>query len=139
MLTAKIPKFKAGAGFAFQAAKDDSFVAAKIMLGWRYDADIGIVYIGGYIEGEASGEYHFKGASAGSFDLDVYITGGIKGGIRFRGRHDIISLYVNAQGSLSKRSEGNWRLKGSCKVGYSLDLFLGSISGSVTADFGLSF
>ncbi len=139
MLKAHIPPYKAGAGFGFQAASEDSFVAAKLMLGWQYDADIGIVYISGYIEGGASGEYHFKGAEEGSFNLDIYVTGGIKGGIRFRGRHDIISLYVNAEGSLSKKSTGSWRLSASCKVGYSLDLFLVSVSGSVSADFSMSF
>ena len=139
MLTAKIPMFKAGAGFAFQAGDEESFVAARVKLNWKFDADIGIVYLGGYIEGGADGKYIFDGPESGSFSLKIYLKGGMKGGIWFFGRRDIISFYLNAQGSLNKRANQDWKLKASCEVGYSISLFIDSISGSVHVGFDTSF
>jgi hypothetical protein len=140
MLTAKIPPFKAGAGFAFQAGKDDSFIAAKMMLGWQYNVNLGIVYLKGYVEGGASGEYHFAGVDKGTFLLEIYLRGGIKGGVNALGKKfDIISFYLNAEGALYKKSSGPWNLKAACEVGYSLDLFLFSAHGSVHANFNTTF
>jgi hypothetical protein len=140
MLTAKVPNFKAGAGFAFQASKDDSFIAAKMMLGWRYDANLGIVYIGGFIEGGVAGEYHFAGANKGNLELELWLKGGIKGGIWFFGKRDIINFYLGAEGKLSRTASSNtWRLAASCEVGYSVSLFVASISGSAHVSFDTTF
>jgi PKD repeat protein len=140
MLTAKVPGFKAGAGFAFQAGKEDSFIAAKMMLGWSYDADIGIIYIGGYIEGGVGGEYHFAGENKGNLELELWLKGGIKGGIWFFGRRDIINFYLGAEGKLLRTASSNeWRLAASCEVGYSVSLFVASISGSAHVSFNTTF
>ena len=143
MLTAKIPGFRAGAGFAFQVGelngKKDSYVAAKVMLRWEFGADIGIVYLKGFLGAGAGGEYHFAGDDKGHLEIYIYVEGGIKGGIWFFGKRDIISLYANAKGTLTKYSDGPWRLSASARVEYSISLFVGSISGHVSADFSTKF
>ncbi|MCL1974747.1 MAG: hypothetical protein FWG61_01130, partial [Firmicutes bacterium] len=107
---------------------------AKVALGLDYDLPLGIVYIGGYLEAGAEGEYHFTG---GDFILILYLKGGIKGGViaPWGKRYNIINFYLGAQGTLSKGGSSPWKLAASCEVGYSLKLFLFKVGGTVHADF----
>ena len=140
MLTAIVPGFKAGAGFAFQAGKEDSFIAAKMKLNWTYDVNLGIVFLGGFIEGGIEGEYHFAGDHKGDLTLELWLKGGIKGGIWFFGRRNIINFYLGAEGRLTRTASSNkWNLYASCEVGYSVSLFIASIHGSVHCSFDTSF
>ncbi len=95
--------------------------------------DIAIVYIRGYIIVGVEGAY-FETAE---ISLKLYLKGGLEGGIKVGSkRYNIISFYLDASGKLrSIKPYKSWDMDASCKVSYSLDLWLFSISGSVTANF----
>jgi len=69
--------------------------------------------------------------------LELYLKGGIEGGIVVDDRRfNIISFYLDARGSLEAQSPfDSWWLAASCKVSYSLDLWLFEVEGSVNASF----
>jgi len=141
MSIGSVLKASAGVGAAFQVGekdgKRDSFVAARIGYDYRFNADIWIVYISGNLSYGASGEYHFGGVDQGKLNLDLYLKGGMKGGIWFFGRRDIINFYLDAMGSLYTSKGKPWHVEASCEVRFSIDLFLASISDSVRVDFGM--
>jgi hypothetical protein len=68
--------------------------------------------------------------------LELYLKGGIEGGIIVAGdRYNIIGFYLDARGRLESRANDAWLLYCSCEVSYSLDLWLFSVEGSVSASF----
>lgn len=127
-----------GAGLAYRIDEDSaSMVRAKFEFGLEKDINIAIVYLRGYIYAGADGAYYFDGPDADRIALELYLKGGINGGIRAAGkRFDIISFYLDARGNLAAASPYTaWDLECSCKVSYSLDLWLVSVEGSVNARF----
>jgi hypothetical protein len=51
-------------------------------------------------------------------------------------RYNIISFYLDANGKMTAADPyDSWLVEASCKVSYSLDLWLTSIDGSVNAKF----
>jgi PKD repeat protein len=127
-----------GAGLAYRIDEDSaSMVRAKFEFGLEKDINIAIVYLRGYIYAGADGAYYFDGPDADRIALELYLKGGINGGIRAAGkRFDIISFYLDARGNLAAASPYTaWDLGCSCKVSYSLDLWLVSVEGSVNARF----
>lgn len=137
-LVGNIGIFHLGMGVGFRIDQDgNSMVQAKMELGLEKDLDIAIVYIHGYLYAGADGAYYF---ADNSFTLELYLKGGIEGGIRVgKKRFNIIGFYLDARGKLSSAYPFNaWSLACSCSVSYSLDLWLFEIEGSVTASFDTS-
>ena len=115
----------------------DSLVLMRMEYGYDVAVDIDIVYLRGYLYAGAEGAYYFGGPNANRIALEIYLRGGINGGIRALGkRYDIIGFYLDALGSLTSAAPyTSWDLACSCKVSYSLDLWLFSAEGSVNASF----
>lgn len=112
-------------------------VQAKFEFGLKKRIDIAIVYLHGYIYAGADGAYYWGGTNGNRISLDLYLKGGINGGIRALGKEfSIINFYLDAHGTLvSGGGFSTWELGCSCTVGYSLDLWLTEIEGSVNANF----
>jgi len=53
--------------------------------------------------------------------------------------YNIISFYLDARGKLTAHPNDDWELSCSCTVSYSLDLWLFSVEGSVSASFDTTF
>ena len=130
-----------GAGVGMGLIKDDdgeSLAAIKLEIGYDAEVNVSIVYIRGYLYAGAGVTYRFDEAE---LELELYLRGGIEGGIKVKGkRFNIISFHLDAKGNLvSPAPFTSWLLKASCKVSYSLDLWLTSYEGTVTAKFDKKF
>jgi len=131
MLTASFGPLYGGFGFAIRDSSiDESYIIAKLNLGYSASADIDIVYVSGFLE--VGGEGYF---SDSLFSLLVYVRGGIKGGVL---GHDVISLMLDAQGQVVKASSGPWTLSASARIRYHVDLLI-DIKGSVNWHISKSF
>jgi len=129
---------RVGAGLGFLIDQDnESMVQAKLEFGLEKRIDIAIVYLHGYIYAGADGAYYWGDPDGSRILLDLYLKGGINGGIRAFGEEfDIISFYLDAHGTLASGAGfRTWELGCSCTVSYSLDLWLAEIEGSVNASF----
>jgi hypothetical protein len=138
MLGGNIGGLRLGLGAAFIVDDNaDSLARLRMEFGMDRDVDVHIVYLRGYLYAGADGAYYFGGPDAGRIALELYLKGGINGGIRAAGkRFDIIGFYLDARGSLTATAPyTSWDLACSCKVSYSLDLWLVSVEGSVNARF----
>jgi hypothetical protein len=127
-----------GVGLGFRIDQDnESMVQAKLEFGLEKEIEVAIVYLHGYIYAGADGAYYWGGPDGSRITLDLYLKGGIEGGIvAFDKRYDIISFYLDAHGTLASGSGfKSWELGCSCTVGYSLDLWLVEVEGSVNASF----
>ena len=137
-LAGNIGIFHLGMGAGFRIDEDgDSMVQAKMELGLDKTMEIAIVYLRGYLYAGADGAYYF---ADNSFTLELYLKGGIEGGIKVgKKRFNIISFYLDARGMLgSAYPFDSWSLACSCTVSYSLDLWLFEVEGSVNASFDTS-
>ena len=129
---------RVGVGLGFRIDQDsESMVQAKFEFGLEKDIKVAIVYLHGYIYTGADGAYYWNGPDGNRISLDLYLKGGINGGIRaFGKRYNIINFYLDARGTLVSGGDFNsWEIGCRCTVGYSLDLWLAEIEGSVSASF----
>jgi hypothetical protein len=112
-------------------------VQAKLEFGLEKKLEIAIVYLQGYVYAGADGAYYWGGSDGSRITLDIYLKGGISGGIRASGKEfNIISFYLDAHGTLASGGGfDSWEIGCSCTVSYSLDLWLVEIEGSVSASF----
>lgn len=134
-MVGNISIFHVGAGVGFRIDDNGtSMVQAKMELGLEKDITVSIVYLRGYLYAGVDGSYYFEDAT---INLELYLKGGLEGGIKVKGkRFNIISFYLDARGSVSSSSPyTSWMLRCSCEVSYSLDLWLFSVEGSVSASF----
>lgn len=134
-LVGNIGIFHVGVGVGFRIDQDGaSMVQAKIELGLEKNVEIAIVYLHGYLYAGADGAYYF---ADNSFTLELYLKGGIEGGIIVAGKsYKIIGFYLDARGRLGSAYPFDcWQLACSCTVSYSLDLWLFEVEGSVSASF----
>ena len=137
-LVGNIGIFHLGMGLGFRIDEDGgSMVQAKMELGLEKSIEIAIVYLRGYLYAGADGAYYF---ADNSFTLELYLKGGIEGGIKVgKKRFNIISFYLDARGKIgSAYPFDSWSLACSCTVSYSLDLWLFEVEGSVNASFDTS-
>ncbi len=135
-LAGNIAIFRVGVGLGFRIDQDGaSLVRAKLELGLEKEVNVAIVYLRGYLYAGADGGYYFEGADR--LTLELYLKGGVQGGIKVKGkRFNIIGFYLDARGNLESTSPfDSWMLGASCKVSYSLDLWLFEVEGSVNAKF----
>jgi hypothetical protein len=135
-----------GAGFCFRVAKDDtSFIAMKVEAGMDVDIDLYIIYARGFLKFGADGIYEFRQNASNYFELNLWIHGGIKGGINaFGAKWNIINIYADAVGTLAKGSQTNpndsrLHAKADIKIGYHLNVLLGTVSGSKEFHFKHDF
>ncbi len=138
MLGGNIAGFRLGMGVGFIVDDDaQSLIRMRMELGLDKEVDISIVYLRGHLYAVADGAYYFGGDAADSIILELYLKGGINGGIRVAGkRYNIIGFYLDTNGKLTAAYPyDSWDLAASCKVSYSLDLWLVSVEGSVQASF----
>jgi len=141
-LAGSLSFFRVGIGFGFRVdTEGGSLIKAKIEFGFDKSAEFFIVYLRGYLYVGADGTYYFDGPQGGKFILELYLKGGIEGGIIVAGdKYNIISFYLDARGRLeSMPPSDDWKLYCSCTVSYSLDLWLFSVEGSVSASFDTTF
>lgn len=127
--------FHVGAGVGFRIDDNGaSMIQAKMELGLEKEVNVSIVYLRGYLYAGADGSYWFD---TGTISLELYLKGGLEGGIKVGGkRYNIISFYLDARGKVSSSDPyDSWLLECSCRVSYSLDLWICSVEGSVTASF----
>ncbi len=122
-------------GGRFRVDKDgDSLVEAKLKLDLEKQIDVYIVYLYGNLCAEAEGAYYFD---IDQIELELYLRGGIKGGIVVSGDHfNIIAFHLDAMGALTAASPyKSWQLACSTRVSYHLNLYLFKVEGSVEAKF----
>ena len=127
-----------GVGLGFRIDQDnESMVQAKFEFGLEKELEVAIVYLHGYIYAGADGAYYWGGPDGSRITLDIYLKGGIEGGIKVGSkRYNIISFYLDAHGTLASGAGfRSWEIGCSCTVGYSLDLWVVEIEGSVSASF----
>ena len=127
---------RVGVGLGYRVDKDnESMVQAKLEFGLEKKLEIAIVYLHGYVYAGADGAYYWGGSDGSRITLDIYLKGGISGGIRASGKEfNIISFYLDAHGTLASGGGfDSWEIGCSCTVSYSLDLWLVEIEGSVSA------
>ena len=138
MLGGRIGVMRVGMGVGY-LAEDDAGRMIRMRAEFGYDAnvDISIVYLRAYLYAGADGAYYFGGSDADKIILELYLKGGVDGGIRALGRrYNIISFYLDANGKMTAKSPyDSWLLEASCKVSYSLDVWVHSFDGTVTARF----
>ena len=132
--------FRVGVGVGFRIDDKEMLIKAKLEIGFEKSVTVAIVYLDGYLYAGADGAMYFNvenNFEPSGFSLELYLKGGIKGGIVVSGKKfNIISLYLDARGKLSMIPPSeHWKLECSATVGYSLNLFLFSVSGSVSASF----
>ena len=141
MLGGRIGVMRVGMGVGY-IAPDDAQRMISVRAEYGYDAkvDISIVYLRAYLYAGADGAYYFGGPEADKIILEIYLKGGVEGGIRALGRrYNIINFYLNAQGKMTAAYPYTyWQLEASCKVSYSLDVWVHSFEGTVTASFDTS-
>jgi len=127
--------FHVGIGLGLRIDQDGaSLIQAKMEFGLEKDVQVAIVYLKGYLYAGADGAYYFD---SDKIALELYLKGGINGGIKVAGkRYNIIGFYLDARGKLEAVPPYDaWDLRASCRVSYSLDLWLTEIEGSVNASF----
>jgi hypothetical protein len=148
-LAGNVGIYRVGLRPRFPPRSDDgaNIIKAKVEFGFERSVDVSIVYLRGFIYAGADGAYYEKydqdgdGEYDGSkFILTLYLKGGLEGGIKVSGkRYNIINIYLDARGTIesmpAKNKPDEWKLTCSAKVSYSLNLFLFSVSGSVSAKF----
>ena len=138
MLGGRIGVMRVGMGVGY-LAEDDAGRMIRMRAEFGYDAnvDISIVYLRAYLYAGADGAYYFGGSDADKIILELYLKGGVDGGIRALGRrYNIISFYLDANGKMTaSQPYTSWLLEASCKVSYSLDVWVHSFDGTVTARF----
>lgn len=125
-----------------------SLIKAKLEFGFDQSVEAFIVYLRGYLYVGVDGVYYFgydqdgDGSNDGSkFVLELYLKGGIEGGIIVGGeKFQIIGFYLNALGRLeSIPPSDDWLLYCTCEVSFCLDLWLFSVEGTVEASFDTTF
>lgn len=134
-LAGNIAVFRLGMGVGFCIDEGgDSLIRLKMELGLEKSVNISIVYLHGYLYAGVDGAYYF---ASDRITLELYLKGGINGGIRVAGKSfNIINFYLDARGKLEAVPPYTaWDLRASCKVSYSLDLWLTEVEGSVSASF----
>jgi hypothetical protein len=127
--------FHVGIGLGLRIDQDGaSLIQAKMEFGLEKDISIAIVYLKGYLYAGVDGAYYFD---SDKIALELYLKGGINGGIKVaKKRYNIIGFYLDARGKLEAEPPYDaWDLRASCRVSYSLDLWLTEIEGSVNASF----
>jgi PKD repeat protein len=137
-LVGNIGIFHLGMGVGFRIDEGgDSMVQAKMELGLDKSVEVFIVYLRGYLYAGADGAYYF---ADNAFTLELYLKGGIEGGIKVGSKKfNIISFYLDARGKIGSAYPFDcWSLACSCTVSYSLDLWLFEVEGSVNASFDTS-
>ncbi len=131
-----ISHIKMGVGYI---AENDvqRLIRIRAEYGYNIDVDISIVYLRAFLYAGIDGTYAFGGEDADKIILELYLKGGIEGGIRALGRrYNIISFYLDANGKMTASYPYTyWLIEASCKVSYSLDVWVHSFEGSVTAKF----
>lgn len=131
--------FDVGFGIKFRSSDipDDSYIRARVAGSFDTgDITISPIYVRAYLYAGAEGQYYFDQKL---FNLDVYLRGGVEGGIKaFGKRYAIIHLMMDANGKLSNGG-GNWNLNADVGIHYSLDLWLDEIEGSVNWHISRSF
>lgn len=131
-LTAKASNlFDAGFGMMFRSSEvpDDSYIKAHIFFNFDAEGNISIVYVRAWLHAGAEGLYEFDSKR---FVLDVWLEGGVEGGIKVKGkRYSIIHLMLGANGQIIGQSGQDWQLSANARIYYSLDLWLTDIEGSV--------
>jgi len=134
-----------GAGFCFKVGDGDDFVMIKVEAGMDVNIDLSIIYARGYMKFGAEGNFIFRSGNANYYELVLWIKGEIKGGIRaFSKEWNIIRLYADARGVLAKGSltdsnDTKLHATADIKIGYHLNVLIGSISGSKTFHFSHDF
>ena len=145
-LAGNVGIYRVGLGLGFRLADDGAnIIKGKIEFGFERSVEVSIVYLRGYLYAGADGGYYAKygqdenGEGGGpKFILTLYLKGGLEGGIKVSGkRFNIINMYLDARGTIESipPPKDEWQLTCSAKVSYSLNLFLFSVSGSVSASF----
>jgi hypothetical protein len=147
-LAGNVGIYRVGLGLGFRLSDDGAnIIKAKVEFGFERSIDVSIVYLRGFIYAGADGGYYAQYDQDGDgeydgpkFILTLYLKGGLEGGIKVGGkRYNIISFYLDARGTIesmpAKNKPDEWKLTCSAKVSYSLNLFLFSVSGSVSAKF----
>ncbi len=112
-------------------------IRMRAAFGYSLDLDIKIVFISAHLYAEAEGAYHFGGSEKDRIELELFLKGGIKGGIWAMGsRHYIISMQLDAQGRMESEDPYNsWYVAAKCNVSYSLNIWIHTFEGTVSADF----
>ena len=138
-LAGNVAIFRVGVGVGFRIdSQEGMLIKAKMEMGLEKSVTVAIVYLKGYLYAGAEGAVHFdSGPIPDSMMLALYLKGGIKGGVTALGKsYDIINLYLDARGELWMYPGSMvWELECTAKVGYSLNLFLVKLNGSVSASF----
>ncbi|HWR19946.1 MAG TPA: hypothetical protein VN608_10015 [Clostridia bacterium] len=130
--------FRVGMGLGLRIDQDGvSLIQAKMEFGLEKSIKVAIVYLKGYLYAGVDGAYYFD---SDKIALELYLKGGINGGIKVGSKsYNIIGFYLDARGKLEAVPPYNaWDLRASCKVSYSLDLWVTEIEGSVNASFDTS-
>lgn len=138
MLGGRIGSMRVGMGVGYIAEDDlQRLIRIRAEYGYDIDVDISIVFLRAYLYAGIDGSYLFGGTDADKIILELYLNGGINGGIRALGRrYNIISFYLDARGKMTASEPyTHWLIEASCKVSYSLDVWVHSFEGSVTAKF----
>ncbi|HAL74504.1 MAG TPA: hypothetical protein DCM45_05350 [Clostridiales bacterium] len=130
---------EAGFGIMFRSSDipDDSYIKARIYFNFDAEANISIVYVRAYLHAGAEGLYEFD---TKRFVLDVWVEGGVEGGIKVKGkRYNIIHVMMGANGQIIGQVGQNWQLSANARIYYSLDLWITEIDGSVNWHIAKSF
>ncbi|MDI9470747.1 MAG: hypothetical protein QM296_11175 [Bacillota bacterium] len=148
-LAGNVSIYRVGLGLGFRISDDGAnIIKGKIEFGFERSVDVSIVYLRGFLYAGADGGYYAnidlnddKIPDGNKFILTLYLKGGLEGGIKVGGkRFNIISFYLDARGTIeSIPPKNDWKLTCSAEVSYSLNLFLFSVSGSVSASFDTTF
>jgi len=130
---------EAGFGIMFRSSDipDDSYIKARIYFNFDAEANISIVYVRAYLHAGAEGLYEFD---TKRFVLDVWVEGGVEGGIKVKGkRYNIIHVMMGANGQIIGQMGQDWQLSANARIYYSLDLWITEIDGSVNWHIAKSF
>jgi hypothetical protein len=117
----------------------------KVEAGMDVDIDLYIIYARGFLKFGADGISEFRQNASNYFELTLWIHGGIKGGINaFGAKWNIINIYADAVGTLAKGSQTNpndskLHANADIKIGYHLNVLIGSVSGSKEFHFKHDF
>lgn len=127
-LAAKLGSLYAGLGLGIRVSGvDESFFMVKAKAGFDASASIKIVYVRGFLEFGGEG-----GISDDCLWLMAYVRGGVSGGVNALGKkYDVISLTLDASGTLVKYRNRGWHLGARTTISYHVDLVLDDIDGSV--------
>ncbi|MGI6072388.1 MAG: hypothetical protein ACOX75_05185 [Lachnospiraceae bacterium] len=143
-LAGNVGIYRVGLGLGFRLDDDGAnIIKGKIEFGFERSVNVSIVYLRGFLYAGADGGYYANYQDADGnylgekFILTLYLKGGLEGGIKVAGkRYNIINMYLDARGTIeSIPPQDDWKLTCSAKVSYSLNLFLFSVNGSVSASF----